>query len=122
MPLHGKIPDVPLGPPLEVDTLKLLEHDIGVEEVRRIMLLFRETLNNYRDQISTNLAARDLSQVKRTAHGLKGLCMQFGATHAIELARLLELHADNVEDAKIVLGRFVAEVERVEKFIAPWKS
>lgn len=75
MPLHGKIPDVPLGPPLEVDTLKLLEHDIGVEEVRRIMLLFRETLNNYRDQISTNLAARDLSQVKRTAHGLKGLCM-----------------------------------------------
>jgi hypothetical protein len=47
--------------------------------------------------------------------------MQFGATHGMELARLLELDVDNIDDAKTVLAKQVEEVGRVEKFIASRK-
>lgn len=122
MPLSGKIIDGSLGPPVENAALKSLEIDIGAEESRRIMQLFTASLNDYCDQLLADLAAQDLSQTKKTAHGLKGLCMQFGATHAMELARLLELDVDNVEEAKLVLSKLVVEVGRVEKFISSWKG
>ena len=77
---------------------------------------------NLLDQLQTSLANQDLSLTKRTAHGLKGLCMQFGATHGMELARLLELDVDNIDDAKTVLAKQVEEVGRVEKFIASRKG
>ena len=122
MPLRGKLTDPPIGPPVEDNALKSLESDIGAEESRRIMQLFTASLNDYCDQLLADLAAQDLSQTKKTAHGLKGLCMQFGATHAMELARLLELDVDNVEEAKLVLSKLVVEVARVEKFISSWKE
>jgi HPt (histidine-containing phosphotransfer) domain-containing protein len=74
------------------------------------------------DELLADIATQDLSLTKRTAHGLKGLCMQFGATHGMELARLLELDVDNIDDAKTVLEKLVVEVGRVEEFIASWKS
>lgn len=122
MPLSGKIIGGSLGPPVENAALKSLETDIGAQESRRIMQLFTASLNDYCDKLLADLAAQDLSQTKKTAHGLKGLCMQFGATHGMELARLLELDVDNVEEAKLVLSKLVVEVARVEKFISSWNG
>ncbi len=112
----------PPAPAIDAAFLAMLSEDIGAEECGRILRLFMENLREYCGQMEGEIAANDIIKTKRTAHGIKGLCLQFGATHSMEIARLIELKVETAEEAKAALDKLVAEITRVEDFVKSWGS
>ena len=105
---------------IDTSVLESLAADIGADECDRILQMFKENLREYCGEMESEIASQDLPGAKRLAHGIKGLCLQFGATHSMEIARLIELDVENAEEATAALQKLVAEIERVEAFIASW--
>ncbi len=109
-----------LDPPVNVEFLDILVADIGFEECIRILGMFKENLREYCEKMRKEIEAGEMINIKRVAHGLKGLCMQFGATHSIEIAKMIEMKVGSAEEAKEALDRLVKEIERVEVFVDSW--
>jgi HPt (histidine-containing phosphotransfer) domain-containing protein len=117
----AQLADRPSGAlPMDQAVLDSLSEDLGVSGSKRVLRLFQNGLRQYCDRIIENIADNNLPITKQTAHGLKGLCMQFGATHSMELAKMIELKVQTIEEARAVLGRLVEEITRVEEFVALW--
>lgn len=105
---------------LRADVVDGLVEEMGPDQTYTMLRLFHLSLKNSCEQIASQLDSEDLSLLKATAHGLKGMCMCFGAIQSEKLARLLELDTVDIDKAKDVLARLVEEVDRVERFVASW--
>lgn len=106
--------------PMDQGMLRSLERDVGADELKKILPTFCSSLDGYRAQLIAELQKGSLNESRRIAHGLKGLCMQFGASHSAELARLLEADVSSVDEARELLSRLCEEIDRVERFVASW--
>lgn len=102
--------------------LEDLANDIGAEELERILILFKENLLEYCEKMRNDIAAQDLIKTKQTAHGIKGLCLQFGATGSMEIARLIEMTVQTADEARVALEKLATEIERVKDFIDSWQG
>ncbi len=111
-----------LDPAIDVAFLNRLVDDIGAKESARILGLFKLNLREYCKRMQAEVAAKDIRKIKKIAHGLKGLCMQFGATHSVEIAKMIELKVESAEEAKVALDRLLVEIARVEAFVDSWSE
>lgn len=90
-------------PILEEEALARLKEVVGSESFDGLLSSFRENLAGYRMQLGANLAGGDPDAARRTAHSLGGLCAQFGAVEASQLATMIENCAQQLEDARAIM-------------------
>ena len=69
------------------------EEALGADVIADLLVKFADNLASYRDQLTAAADAADMPAVRKIAHAMKGLCMQFGAKAAAESARGIELGA-----------------------------
>lgn len=88
--------------PVTVDEIYLTElaEALGPENMAASVRAFARDLNETADIMRTHLAAGDASGVRRSAHRMKGLLMQFGVSELAQLAAKLEANeSDEMRDA-----------------------
>lgn len=81
--------------PVTIDEvhLKELAEAVGREGIAASVRAFARDLNVTADKMRTQLAAGDASGVRQSAHRMKGLLSQFGASELAQLAAKLEATA-----------------------------
>jgi len=98
---------------LDDAALKMLSDDLGVGQLERLLIEFRDSLSRHAEQIAAVVVARDAKAIRMAAHGLKGLCMQFGALRVVPIARAIEVEPtafDQVENWMPKLNGAIADV------------
>lgn len=80
-----------------------LERDLGKEHLAHLLPSFRRGVAELRGQLSVSVARGDFHAVRRSAHTLKGLCAQFGATEVRELASYIEVRARDIKEVQEVM-------------------
>ena len=65
--------------------------DVGVETARELIAMFIDEGQRYLVMVHDELASGNLTDLERTAHSLKSMCMTYGAEQMGEAARLLEI-------------------------------
>jgi len=119
---HGKAAEVPAptqvqdrDPLLDEEALGSLADALGEDVLAPMLLTFNANMHKYQTDLGTAAAAGDLKQAKRTAHALKGLCAQFGAWRASNLAKFIEMEAGDVGAITPVLPRLGDTILATEK-------
>ena len=102
---------------LDESALSALSEDIGGAELGVLLGKFRKNLVEYGATLSRTVAAGDLATIKRTAHGLKGLCMQFGATRVGLIAKSMEQDDLTLPQIRDSLTALAEEIAAVEKYL-----
>jgi len=77
-------------PVFDRSALSEMEAALGPGTLAELMEKSRANLNQYRVDISAAAGSSDAAKVRRLAHAIKGLCLQFGAVRAAKLAMELE--------------------------------
>ena len=103
---------------LDEIALKGLSDVLGESVLSTMLVSFNGNMIKYRDDLSAAVAGGDLKQAKRTAHALKGLCAQFGAMRASDLAKIIEVDAASLDDVRPVLPDLMECLADTEKALA----
>jgi len=86
------------------------------EEILNPMLsTFKENMGKYVTELEALVAESDLEKSKRTAHALKGLAAQFGATRVSTMAKMIEESATDVEEVRPLLPMLRQSVDAAIK-------
>lgn len=92
---------------LDRDAISALGEDMGSQELQSLLRAFGRNIEEYRQTIFNAVEHAEVDRVKRAAHTLQGLCMQFGAVRLAALARSVEVGAADLDTAS--LGVFGGE-------------
>jgi len=103
---------------LDEAALGTLADTLGENTLSNMLETFTANMLKYRDDLTVGLAAGDLTQVKRTAHALKGLCAQFGAPRVSGLAKFIEMDADSIGAAQAVMHDLADTIAATEQAFA----
>ena len=114
------VPEVPPAEAVSLDPAALasLREDIGAEDLLIMLGKFRKNLAEYGAQLSEIIEAEDLQMVRRTAHGLKGLCMQFGAMRVGALARKMESVTASADDMRAAMKELECALIALDRDLA----
>lgn len=83
--------------------------------------IFAEDIPQSLASLHTHATGQNLSEIKKLAHTIKGMCGNIGAARAAEEARNLELHAQAAE--LVACSASIRSLdERVTEFLAEWKA
>jgi PAS domain S-box-containing protein len=95
-------------PPQDIDhnALQAVADLLGAEKFNALLGSFRENMTKYQKDIHAHVANDDLKQARRTAHSLKGLALQFGATTVGQMASRMEVDAMGIAEIKAQLPTF----------------
>ncbi|MGC9456658.1 MAG: response regulator [Halothiobacillaceae bacterium] len=105
---HSKQGDMPVDDEVIDNTmLEGLEEALG-DEIREIVDFFLNSLDNQLDDLKRALASKDMDEIRRRAHALKGSAGNLGALGLSDLARQIEQSA---HDGESVDGQTVARIE-----------
>ena len=96
----GKTSDATI---LDEEAILTLSSALGEDVLAPMLITFDANMIKYRDDLSAAVHEGNLTQAKRTAHALKGLCAQFGAMRVSELAKFIEVEAHNLRGVEPVL-------------------
>jgi len=99
---------------LDDAALTALSDDLGADQLERLLIEFRDSLNRHAEKIAAVVAARDAKAIRMAVHGLKGLCMQFGALRVVPIAQAIEVDPsafDKVESWMPKLNGAISDVE-----------
>jgi HPt (histidine-containing phosphotransfer) domain-containing protein len=83
---------VPLFDPTHIDVLR---RDLGADTMRGLLSQCVASLDQHLAELRHSASQGDHAATKRVAHDLKGVCAQFGATQASELAKRIELEMED---------------------------
>lgn len=83
---------------LDEAALLAIGEDIGIRDLLLILRKLRENLSQHAEKFMRAVTQGDVALARRTAHGIKGMGMQFGAPQLAKVAKEAELDARNVED------------------------
>ncbi len=86
--------------PFDETAIAALEHEIGVDSVVKLLPSFRKSVAESRNRLEAAAAAGDVALVRRTAHTLRGLCAQFGASDVAALAQFLEAETSDIREIR----------------------
>jgi len=100
---------------LDEIALKGLSDVLGEPVLANMLISFTGNMLKYRDDLSAAVADGDLKQVKRTAHALKGLCAQFGAMRASDLAKVIEVDVASLDEVRPVIPDLMECLADTEK-------
>jgi HPt (histidine-containing phosphotransfer) domain-containing protein len=75
--------------------IEMLRRDLGAATMRDLLAQCVATMDAQLSEIRRSTSAGDHVTAKRIAHDLKGVCAQFGATRASEIAKRIELEMDD---------------------------
>ncbi len=112
-----------VAPPSEPDLLddgmiSGLIDALGEEIFAPMITTFRANMAQYCDDLAAAVAAGDLRKTKRTAHALKGLCAQFGAPRASDLAKFIEVGSKSLDEVTPMLPEMAAVATATDKALA----
>jgi len=96
---------------------------VGHDVLAPMLGTFRDNMLQYQASLADAANTGDIKRIKNTAHALKGLCAQFGASHVSKLAleveqksadldgvrRMLPDFAEGVNEAKMALEKYLAK-------------
>ncbi len=101
--------------------LKEMGESLGPKNMAASVHAFAQDLNETAGTMRTQLAAGDASGAKRSAHRMKGLFAQFGASEAANLAAELEAHAADGMDASAarLLDHVLPVIKAVQRATSP---
>ncbi len=105
-------------PLLDEEALGSLADVLGEDVLAPMLLTFNTNMHKYQSDLGAAAAAGDLKQAKRTAHALKGLCAQFGAWRASNLAKFIEMEAGDVGTIAPMLPHLGDTILATEKALA----
>ena len=81
------------------------------ETLATMLVTFKQNMSNYIDDLEGLAHQENLEQSKRTAHALKGLSAQFGATRVSSMAKAIEESITAVADVKSLLPLLRRSIE-----------
>ncbi len=81
------------------------------ETLAPMLVTFKQNMSNYIDDLEGLAHQENLEQSKRTAHALKGLSAQFGATRVSSMAKAIEESITAVADVKSLLPLLRRSIE-----------
>ncbi len=96
---------------LDATMIDTLLDALDEETLAPMLSQFKENMGKYVTQLEDLVAQSDLEQSKRTAHALKGLTAQFGATRVSTMAKMIEESATDVEEVRPLLPFLKQSVE-----------
>ncbi|MBL8643851.1 MAG: response regulator [Rhodospirillaceae bacterium] len=107
----GRGPDD--APPAQIDyaALEAVADLLGAEKFKNLLDTFRENLLQYQTNLHTQAGSDDLRQLRRTAHSIKGLALQFGAMTVGRMAAAMETDIPDVAGIKALLPAFDSAVK-----------
>ncbi|MBL8628992.1 MAG: response regulator, partial [Rhodospirillaceae bacterium] len=91
---------------IDFGTLASVVDLLGLEKFDKLVASFRENMQKYKVDMQQNVSANDLRQVRRTAHSIKGLALQFGATTVGQMAARMETDAMGITEMTTQLPLF----------------
>jgi PAS domain S-box-containing protein len=98
-------------PRIDYDSLEAVAELLGTEKFVNLLNTFRDNLLQYRTDLHRNVVDNDLYQVRRTAHSLKGLSLQFGAITVGQMAAAMEADAMGIKEIAAALPDFDMAVD-----------
>jgi len=113
------------APVLDETMLSSLAGGVGRDAFRELMSTFAKNITTYHAEITAAVDAGDLRAARRTAHALKGLCLQFGAPRVARLAAHIDDEtrgADGIRATLPILGEAIAALEQALSARAPSAS
>ncbi len=105
-------------PLLDESALGALADALGEDVLAPMLNTFSANMQKYQTDLAKAAAAGDLKQAKRTAHALKGLCAQFGAWRASNMAKFIEMDAGAVADITPLLPGLGDTITATERALA----
>ncbi|MCC6914748.1 MAG: response regulator [Rhodospirillaceae bacterium] len=96
---------VDVGAALNPAALDSLQDILSKEEFEDLLRQFRDSLSARSTQLTAQVQAGDLAQVRRTAHALKGLCAQMGADGIAAIAEEIEIQCKDMDAVNDLLPR-----------------
>jgi CheY-like chemotaxis protein len=84
---------------------------LGADVFTPMLVTFRASMAQYQGDLEAAVAAGDLKKAKRTAHALKGLCAQFGAPRASDLAKFIEVDSKDLAEIRPVLAKIAETID-----------
>jgi len=103
---------------LDESVVKVLADALGEDILAPMLQTFSANMAKYLGDLGAAVSAGDFNQAKRTAHALKGLCAQFGATRASVLAKFIEMEASGLSDVADVLPQLSETIAAAERALA----
>lgn len=88
---------------LDSAMLDALLEVLDEETLAPMLITFKENMMKYVGELDRLVDQNDLEQSKRTAHALKGLSAQFGASRVSVMAKSIEDEISDVEDVRVLL-------------------
>jgi HPt (histidine-containing phosphotransfer) domain-containing protein len=72
-----------------------IQRDLGPDTTRELLGHCMRSMDQHLAAVKRSTGAGDAVMAKRAAHDLKGICAQFGATRASEIARRIEVEIED---------------------------
>ncbi len=98
--------ETPGGTTLDEELLSGLEEAVGVDQLARMLVTMRQSLDGYHACLKDAAAAGDLTAARRAGHGLKGASRQFGGAELARIGARIENGIGSVDE----LGEAVPEI------------
>ncbi len=95
-----------------------LADQIGPDSVVILLQSFSKSLRDYIGQLRSPETAHDIFRAKRLAHTIKGLCRQFGAVRAADLAARIETDGISLEKIALELPALIRELAAVDRAVS----
>ena len=105
-------------PVLDEDFLGVLAEAAGLNVFAPLLSSFINSIATYGDDLQRTQT--DIGAAKKTAHALKGITAQFGAKQLSELAREIEVEAQNTDDVVSVLPRLKSLIDLTTQQVKAW--
>lgn len=97
---------------MDAEMLDSLIEVLDEETLAPMLVTFKQNMNKYIDELDEHVVREDLERSKRTAHALKGLSAQFGASKVSAIAKTIEesvTDVGQVTDLLPLLRRSIGE-------------
>jgi len=112
---HISADHLPLFDPAKIDELRL---DLGAATTRDLLTKCMASMEQHLADIKHSTATGDSLKAKRAAHDLKGVCAQFGAARASEIARRIEVELEDTRAIERVMAELTDCVSHADARIA----
>ncbi len=96
---------------LDSDMLDALLEVLDEETLAPMLIAFKENMSKYAGELDRLVEQRDLEQSRRTAHALKGLSAQFGASRVSSMAKSIEDEITDIDDVGSLLPLLHRSIE-----------
>ncbi|TAL01797.1 MAG: response regulator [Rhodospirillaceae bacterium] len=87
-----------------------LQNDLGPATTRELLARCLVAMGQQLSDIRLSTSMGDPAKAKRAAHDLKGICAQFGAAHASEIARRIEVELEDANAIEAVISELTESV------------